>query len=105
MPLPQIPLDDPRVLALAKARQQLAHGCTFLPTWDELTDKEREDSLPNARNYLESTVNAGLVPAVELIDSGWREPDQHQRRDRAAGHRGRRPPLLLYRFRTTPPAG
>lgn len=28
MPLPQIPLDDPRVLALAKARQQLAHDGT-----------------------------------------------------------------------------
>ncbi|MEQ4725931.1 hypothetical protein [Nonomuraea sp. B19D2] len=25
VPLPQIPLDDPRVLALARASQQLAH--------------------------------------------------------------------------------
>ncbi|MDP9868706.1 hypothetical protein J2S55_007972 [Streptosporangium brasiliense] len=25
MPLPQIPLDDPHVLALARARQRLAH--------------------------------------------------------------------------------
>ena len=40
MPLPRSPLDDPRVLALAKARQQLTHDCTFPPTWDELTDKE-----------------------------------------------------------------
>ncbi|MGW6501820.1 hypothetical protein [Nonomuraea angiospora] len=46
MPLPQIPLDDPRVVALAKSRQQLTHDCTYLPTWDELTDEEREGSLP-----------------------------------------------------------
>ncbi len=32
MPLPQIPLDDPRVLALAKARQQLAHEGALCPT-------------------------------------------------------------------------
>ncbi|MER5624284.1 hypothetical protein ABT061_24940 [Streptosporangium sp. NPDC002544] len=37
MPLPQIPLDDPRVLALAKARQQLAHEGALCPTWEELT--------------------------------------------------------------------
>jgi hypothetical protein len=72
VPLPKIPLDDPRVLALAKARQQFAHDCTYLPTREELTDKEREGALPDARNYLESAINAGLVPAVELIDSGWR---------------------------------
>ncbi|TMR88396.1 hypothetical protein [Nonomuraea basaltis] len=60
------------MLALAKARQQVAHECTYLPTWEELTDKEREGALPDARNYLESAINAGLVPAVELIDSGWR---------------------------------
>jgi hypothetical protein len=64
VPLPQIPLDDPCVLALAKARQQLAHDYTFLPTWDELTDEERQGSLPEARNYLESAINAGLVLAA-----------------------------------------
>jgi hypothetical protein len=42
VPLPQVRLDDPRVLALAEARQQFAHDCTYLPTWEELTDKERE---------------------------------------------------------------
>jgi hypothetical protein len=62
--LPQIPLDDPRVLALAAARQQLAHDCTYLPTWDELSDEEREGALPDARNYLESAINAGLIPAA-----------------------------------------
>ena len=61
--LPQIPLDDPRVLILAKARQQLAHDCTHLPTWEELTDEERAAGLPEARNYLESAINAGLIPA------------------------------------------
>jgi hypothetical protein len=70
VPLPQIPLDDPRVLALAKARQQLAHEGALCPTWEELTDKKREDSLPDARNYLESAINAGLVPEVELIHNG-----------------------------------
>lgn len=60
--LPQIPLDDPRVLALAKARQQLAHDCTHLPTWEELTDEDRAAALPDARNYLESAINAGLIP-------------------------------------------
>ncbi|WP_433258582.1 hypothetical protein ACQPYK_23990 [Streptosporangium sp. CA-135522] len=69
MPLPQIPLGDPRVLALAKARQQLAQEGALCPTWDELTDKEREDSLPDARNYLESAINAGLIPSswVSLV--------------------------------------
>ncbi|MFI1225989.1 MULTISPECIES: hypothetical protein [unclassified Streptomyces] len=60
--LPQIPLDDPRVLALAKARQQFAHDCTHLPTWEELTDEDRVAALPDARNYLESAINAGLIP-------------------------------------------
>jgi hypothetical protein len=46
--LPQIPLDDPRVPALAKARQQFAHDCTHLPTWEELTDEDREAGLPDA---------------------------------------------------------
>jgi hypothetical protein len=61
--LPQIPLDDPRVLALARARQQFAHDCTHLPTWEELTDEDRAAGLPEARNYLESAINAGLIPA------------------------------------------
>ncbi|GAA3845049.1 hypothetical protein GCM10022226_80230 [Sphaerisporangium flaviroseum] len=110
MPLPQIPLDDPRVLALAKARQQFAHDCTYLPTWEELTDKERGGSLPDARNYLESAINAGLVPAVELIDSGWRASltninDEIERQATAMATAAADLPLLLYRFRTTPTGG
>lgn len=61
--LPKIPLDDPRVLVLAQARQQLAADCAYRPTWDQLTDDEREGSLPDARNYLESAIRAGLIPA------------------------------------------
>jgi hypothetical protein len=70
--LPKIPVDDPRVVAQARARQQFAHDCTFLPTWEELSGQEREGALPDARNYLESAINAGLVPAAELIDGGRR---------------------------------
>jgi hypothetical protein len=107
VPLPQIPIDDPRVLALAKARQQFAHECTFLPTWEELTDEEREGSLPDARNYLESAINAGLVPAVELIDSGWRASltnlnDEIDWQITAMATAAADLPLLLYRFRTAP---
>jgi hypothetical protein len=58
--LPTIPLGDPRVLALAKARQQLAHdGTHYLPTWEELTDEEREGP-PSA------------LPAETRIRSMWR---------------------------------
>ncbi|EFL19907.1 hypothetical protein [Streptomyces sp. C] len=64
--LPQIPLTDPRVLALARARQQLAHDAGHLPTWEELTDQERADALPDARNYLEAAINADLIPAEEV---------------------------------------
>ncbi|MEV4116832.1 hypothetical protein [Nonomuraea sp. NPDC049695] len=110
MPLPQIPLDDPRVLALARARQQFAHDCTFLPTWEELTDEEREDSLPAARNYLESAINAGLVPAVELIHHGLLADlgninREIERQATAMATAAADLPLLLYRFRTTPTGG
>jgi hypothetical protein len=107
---PQIPLDDPRVLALAKARQQFAHDCTHLPTWAELTDEDREAGLPDARNYLESAINAGLVPAVELIDSGWHASlttinDEIERQTTAMATAAADLPLLLYRFRTSPTGG
>ncbi|WP_143044187.1 hypothetical protein [Nonomuraea jiangxiensis] len=52
--------------ALDKARRQLAHDCTYLPRWEELTDEEQKSGLPDARNSLEWAINAGLVPAVEL---------------------------------------
>lgn len=70
-----IPLDDPRVLALARARQQLAHDYTQigLPSWEELSDDERTRALPEARNYLQSAIDAGLIPAGADAGAG-REP-------------------------------
>ncbi|MFG2408784.1 hypothetical protein ACGFR8_31460 [Streptomyces brevispora] len=62
MPPPHIEMDDPRVLALARSRQQLSHEGVFNPTWDELTDEEREGALPEARNYLKAAIRAGLIP-------------------------------------------
>jgi hypothetical protein len=59
--------DDPRVLALAKARQQMAHDNPFnvvCPPWDGLTEQEQHLSLLDARNYLRAALKAGLVPAA-----------------------------------------
>lgn len=65
---PQRPeVDDPRVLALAKARQQIAYESPFnfvCPPWDGLSEQERHLSLLDARNYLCAAIDAGLVPAV-----------------------------------------
>ncbi|MFC3986631.1 hypothetical protein [Streptosporangium jomthongense] len=110
MTLPKIPLDDPRVVALAKARQQFAHECSFLPTWEELTDEDRENALPVARNYLESAIRAGLLPAVELIDSGWRADLSNinreiERQATAMATAAVDLPLLIYRFRSVPVGG
>jgi hypothetical protein len=110
VPLPQIPLDDPRVLALAKARQQLAHEGALCPTWEKLTDKKREDSLSDARNYLESAINAGLVPEVELIHNGplaglGNINREIERQATTMATAAADLPLLLYRFCATPPAG
>lgn len=111
MPLPQIPLDDSRVLALAKARQQLAHdGTGYVPTWEELTDAEREQSLAPARNYLESAINAGLVPEVALIHNGplaglSNINREIERQATTMATAAADLPLLLYRFRTTPTGG
>jgi hypothetical protein len=57
-------VDDPRVLALAKARQQMAHSNPFnvvCPPWDGLTEQEQQLSLLDARNYLRAAINAGLT--------------------------------------------
>lgn len=65
---PQRPeVDDPRVLALAKARQHIAHSSVFnvvCPPWDGLTAKEQHLSLLDARNYLHAALDARLVPAA-----------------------------------------
>jgi hypothetical protein len=64
-------VDDPRVLALAKARQQIAYESPFnfvCPPWDGLTEQEQHLSLLDARNYLHAALKAGLLaaPAVQV---------------------------------------
>jgi hypothetical protein len=60
-------VDDPRVLALAEARQQMAHDNPFnvvCPPWDGLSEQEQHLSLLDARNYLCAALKAGLVPTA-----------------------------------------
>jgi hypothetical protein len=59
---------------------------------------------------LEAAINAGLIPAVELIDSGWRASltnvnDEIERQTTAMATAAADLPLLLYRFRTVPTGG
>jgi hypothetical protein len=59
-------VDDPRVHALAKARQQIAYESPFnfvCPPWDGLTEEEQHLSLLDARNYLHAALKAGLLAA------------------------------------------
>jgi hypothetical protein len=61
--LPYIALDDPRVLALAKARQQIEHENPFdvgIPTWDGLNEDDQEAALREARKWLHTVARAGL---------------------------------------------
>lgn len=69
-------VDDPRVLALALARQQLAHNNTFglpCPAWDGLTRREQDLSLAEARNWLHAALDAGLVASEASRDTNLRE--------------------------------
>lgn len=84
-------LDDRRVLALAKARQQISHEGVLSPTWDELTAEEQEGALPDARNYLHAAIRAGLVPADTM-------PTQD---DETAADRLRATRQTLNRYRST----
>lgn len=67
-------IDDPRVLALAKARQEMANenpfNAGFCPPWDGLSEQEQRLSLLDARNYLRAALNAGLVADRA---AAWRE--------------------------------
>lgn len=65
-------LDDPRVLALAQARQQISHEGVLNPTWDELTPAEQEGALPYARSYLYAAIRAGLIVDGETT---WRHQE------------------------------
>ncbi|MCP3805409.1 hypothetical protein NLX83_39695 [Allokutzneria sp. A3M-2-11 16] len=60
-----------RALCLAAARQQLAHeGVRWLPmpTWEQLSEREREDAILDASHWLSAATRAGLldddVPAL-----------------------------------------
>jgi hypothetical protein len=59
----RIDLDDPRVVALAKARRQLAHEYNGNVTYDELTPQEQEDVLWDALHFLNAAMRAGLIPS------------------------------------------
>lgn len=69
-------VDDPCVLALAQARQQLAHNNTFglpCPAWDGLTREEQDLLLAEARNWLHAALDAGLVVQEANQDANLRE--------------------------------
>lgn len=63
---PEIGSDDPRVIALARARQYLAHRSLYHPTYDELTDQEQQDSCFAARSYLAAAIDAGLIAPADI---------------------------------------
>jgi hypothetical protein len=48
-------------VCLARARQQIAADNTYLPTWDELTGEERDQSTVAAGWWLEAAKDAGLA--------------------------------------------
>ncbi|MDX2794628.1 hypothetical protein [Streptomyces scabiei] len=79
-------VDDPRVLALAKARQQMAHDNPFnvvCPPWEGLSEQEQRLSLLDARNYLRAALKAGLCAssAVSVVPPAT---NQAALRDRVA---------------------
>lgn len=68
-------VDDPRVLALAKARQQMAYENPFnvvCPPWEGLSEQEQHLSLLDARNYLRAALKAGLVAASVVVPAADR---------------------------------
>jgi hypothetical protein len=50
-----------RSILLARARQDLAHKGVLAPRWQELTEREREGAVLEARNWLRAAVLAGLI--------------------------------------------
>ncbi|MFJ2004786.1 hypothetical protein [Streptomyces chartreusis] len=74
-------VDDPRVLALAKARQQLAYENPFnavCPPWDGLTEQEQRLSLLGARSYLHAALNAGLAAPAGQTPATDRDAEEHR---------------------------
>lgn len=73
---------DPRALALAKARQQIAHreyGSTA--DWSNFSGTEQRLLVEDAAAFLQAAIEAGIAPAAErptdkhdavwLDDDGW----------------------------------
>ncbi|MFJ8992653.1 hypothetical protein ACIRQH_19930 [Streptomyces sp. NPDC102279] len=60
------PTPDPRILALAKARQQVAHENTnkSLPQWDGLSKGARDVHLLEAAAWVRAAITAGIIPAA-----------------------------------------
>jgi hypothetical protein len=59
-------VNDPRARKLAEARQRNAHeAISYIPAWDDLTDKEREQSISEAAKWLRAAVEAGLMPLAD----------------------------------------
>ena len=50
-----------RSARLAEARQNIAREGTGCPPWLELTSREQEVSILEARNWLRAAVRAGLI--------------------------------------------
>ncbi|WP_329020952.1 hypothetical protein [Streptomyces sp. NBC_01601] len=71
-----VPLDDPRVLALARESQQLSPEGVLRPAWGELSDAEQSAELAAARTYLEAAERAGLLESYRFVietgeHGGW----------------------------------
>jgi hypothetical protein len=67
-------LSDPRVLALAKARQQITHENTThaVPQWDGLSKGGQQIRLQEAAAWLRAAVEAGIAPLAD------RPTDKHE---------------------------
>lgn len=58
------PAEEADSIALAIARQQMAHEVSPVPTWDELNGAEQWGATLDARNYLRALDRAGLRQVV-----------------------------------------
>lgn len=68
---------DPRALALAQARQQSLHRKAPynkpVPSWDELTERQRTARIATAAEWIQDAFFANLLPL-----SGQRSPSEEQ---------------------------
>ncbi|MET9324433.1 hypothetical protein ABZX75_30380 [Streptomyces sp. NPDC003038] len=60
-----IELDDPRVLTLAKAHQQVVHESVWhigsAPSWEALNEAQKKAAVMEAREWLRAADRAGLL--------------------------------------------